>query len=143
MDLIKIIQEHSLTVRCLPHKVVSYYSYREGDEKKKYVDSNGNPSKDKRSLVIQKYDLEYFENTPPNEWDKNMTPQERLERFLKTNPTGERKLLKKEREVEHGGWWYVKPTPNTDSMVRFSRKYDKFFAPTLKEAIQLYLDSKK
>jgi hypothetical protein len=142
-DLINIIQKHSLTVRCLPHKVVNHWSYKEGDENKKYVDSKGNAIKSKRTLVIQKFDLEYFEKTPPQEWDKKLTPKERLKRFLRTNPTGERKLIKEEKTVEHGGWWYVKETKNTDSTIRFNRKYDKFFAPTLKEAIQLYLNSKE
>ena len=54
-----------------------------------------------------------------------------------------KKLLKEERDVEKGGWWYVKETPNTSSTVRFSREYDKFFAPTLEEAIILFLNSKE
>lgn len=140
-NLIDIIQENSLTVRCLPHKVVSYWSYREGDENKKYVDSNGNPSKSKRSVVVQNYDLEYFQKQEPNKYDSS-TPEQRFDRFKKNFPNG-RKLLREEKEVEKGGWWYVKPTPHTSSTVRFDRKCDKFFAPTLEEAIQLYLDSKK
>ena len=31
-NIIDIIQKHSLTVRCLPHEVVSYWKYKEGDE---------------------------------------------------------------------------------------------------------------
>lgn len=108
-NIIDIIQKHSLTVRCLPHKVISHYTYREGDENMKYVDSEGNPSTKKRTVV-------YSES-----W--------------------KRKMIREERDVENGGWWYVKETKNTDSTVTFSRKYDKFFAPTLPEAIQLYLDS--
>lgn len=53
-----------------------------------------------------------------------------------------RKFIRNERKVENGGWWYVKETQNTSSTVGFNRKYDKFFAPTLKEAIKLFLDSK-
>ena len=33
-EIIEIIAEHSLTVRCLPHVVVSVFSYREGDEER-------------------------------------------------------------------------------------------------------------
>lgn len=54
-----------------------------------------------------------------------------------------RKFVREEKIVEKGGWWYVKETSNTNSTVTFNRKYDKFFAPTLKKAIQLYLDSKE
>lgn len=111
-NIINIIQQHSLTVRCLPHKVVSHWTYREGDEErctKPVYDSNGEVKNIKRTVVFSE--------------------------SLK------RKMLREEREVENGGWWYVKETKNTDSTVRFSRKYDKFFAPTLEEAIKLYLDS--
>jgi hypothetical protein len=126
----------------LPHKVVSYWSYTEGAEKKKYVDSNGNPSKSVKSVVIQDYDLEHFQQTPPaSKWDKR-TPLQRFEQFKKSFPNG-RKLLREERHVDKGGWWYVKETPNTSSKVRFDRKNDKFFAPTLEESLQLFLDSKK
>jgi len=47
------------------------------------------------------------------------------------------------KKVDKGGWWYVKQVQNTSSTVRFDRKYDKFFAPTLEEAIQMFLDSLK
>lgn len=140
-NIIKIIQEHSLTIRCLPHKVVNHWSYKEGDETKKYVDSKGNPSKSIRSVVVQDYDLEYFQKTPTPKWNTD-SPEKRFANWKKNFPNG-RKLLREERAVEKGGWWYVKETPNTDSTVTFSREYDKFFAPTLEEAIQLFLDSKK
>lgn len=143
MNEIDIIQKYSLTVRYLPHKVVNNWTYREGDENKKYADSNGFPSKTKRTVVIKNYDLKYFENTPPHKWDKHLTPQQRLERYLKTNPSGQRKFLREEKDVNNGGWWYVKETQNTDSIVIFSRKYDEFFAPTLMEALNLYLESIK
>lgn len=110
LDLIAIIQKHSLTVRCLPHKVITYWTYQEGDENKTCVDSNGKPCTIKRSLFIRE---------------------------------DGKKLLKRERDVQNGGWWYVKETQNTDSTVRFNRKYDKFFAPTLEEAIKIYLESIK
>lgn len=142
MDILKIIAENSLTVRCLPHKVVNHWTYREGDESKKYVDAKGNTIEAKRTVIVQKFDLDYFKNTPPSEYHKNRTPEQRLKQYLKNNPTGERKLLREEKKVKNGGWWYVKETPNTDSTVRFSRKHDKFFAPTIEEAIQLYLNSK-
>lgn len=142
MDFIKIIQENSLIVRCLPYKTVDLQTYREGDELRKWVNSEGKEIKAKREVIVQKFDLEYFKNTPPQEWNNNRTPQQRLEAYLKHNPSGERKLLRTEKEVLNGGWWYVKETKNTDSTILFSKKTDKFFAPTLEEAMQMYLDSK-
>lgn len=139
MDAIAIIQEHSLTVRCLPHKVTSYWTYREGDENKKYVDSNGNPIEATREVVIQNLDLEYFKNTKLSKYNTD-SPEKRHANYLKAFPNG-RKLLKETKIVENGGWWYVKETPNTNSTIKFSRKYDKFFAPTLEKALQLFLDS--
>lgn len=115
-NLIEIIAKYSLTVRCLPHKVVSYWSYREGDEervKRPSYDAKGNIRDVKRSVV-----------TGYGTWPKD------------------KKFLREERDVEHGGWWYVKETSITNSTVKFSREHDKFFAPTLEEAIQLFLDSK-
>lgn len=109
-NLIKIIQENSLTVRCLPHKVVQHWTYKEGDENVIAVDSKGNRIIDKRSVI--------------------------------TDNKG-RKMLRIEKNVDKGGWWYVKETKNTDSTVIFNRKYDTFFAPTLEGAIELYLQSKK
>ena len=97
---IEIIAENSLTVRCLPHVVVSHWSYREGQK-----------LKDGETLVVRP-DL------------------------------GGRTFVRTEKTVEHGGWWYVKETKNTGATVQFNRKYDKFFAPTLEEALQLYIDSK-
>lgn len=108
MDIIKIIKKHSLTIRCLPEITVSYVTYREGDEKRNWVDSKGNPTKDTREVFITKEG---------------------------------KKLLKITRKIEKGGWWYVKETKHTSSTIYFNRKYDKFFAPTLEEALQLYLDS--
>lgn len=111
-NLIEIIQKHSLTVRCLPYEVISYYSYRKGDEErvtKPSYDSEGKIRDVKKSVVFSEV------------W--------------------QRKMIKEERNVDRGGWWYVKETKNTNSTVRFSRKHDKFFAPTLEEAIKLYLDS--
>jgi hypothetical protein len=139
-NIIEIIQKHSLTVRCLPHEVVECWTYIEGDELKKYVDSNGNPCQKTREVVVQNLDLAYFQNTHVSgKWNVG-TPEERYEKWKKNFPNG-KKLLKVTRKVEHGGWWYVKSAKNTDSTIRFDRKYDKFFAPTLEEAIKLYLDS--
>ena len=139
--IIDTIQKYSLTVRCLPHIVVSHWSYQEGDENKKYVDSNGNPRTEKRTVVTQNHDLEYFKNTPPPSWSK-ATPEQRYETFKKNFPNG-RKLLREERIVKDGGWFYVKETPHTGSRIEFSRKHDEFFAPTLEGAIKLFLESKK
>lgn len=137
-NIIDIIQKHSLTVRCLPHKVITYSNYIEGDELKKCVDSKGN--KIKREVVIQHLELEHFQKTDVKGKWNNGTPEQRYERWKTICPNG-KKLLKETRKVEKGGWWYVKQTSNTDSTVIFQREYDKFFAPTLEEAIKLYLDS--
>lgn len=100
--IIDIIQENSLTVRCLPHVVISHYVYREGDEER---------LKENETIV----ELPKWNN---------------------------RKFIRHEKVVDEGGWWYVKETKHTDSTVKFNRKYDGFFAPTLEEAIELYLKSK-
>jgi len=142
-EILWAIAEHFLCVRRLPFKTIEYWTYREGDENKIWVDSNGNPSKYTRELVIQEFDLEWFKNNKPNEWEGDLTPEQRFERFLKTHPTGQRKLLKTEKIVENGGWWYVKKAEHTSSSVEFNKKRDKFFAPTLAEAVQLYLNSLK
>ena len=92
-------------------------------------------------MVIQNFDLEYFQKTKPAKWNTGNSPEKMFENWKKNFPNG-RKLLKETKIVKNGGWWYVKETKNTDSTVRFSREHDKFFAPTLEEAIQLYLDSK-
>lgn len=140
-NIFDIIKRHSLTVRCLPYEVVSFWSYREGDENKVYVDDSGNFKKSKREIIVQDFDLEYFQRTKPSKWNTD-SPEKRFQNWKKNFPNG-RKLLKETTVVEKGGWWYVKETRNTDSTVRFSREYDKFFAPTLEEAIQLYLNSIK
>ena len=141
LDIIQIIQDHSLTVRCLPHKVVSYWSYGEGDESKKYVDEKGNPINSVRSVIIENHDLDYFKNTVTSKYDID-TPEQRYNKYKRNFPNG-RKILKEEKEVKNGGWWYVKETKDTSSTIIFSLKHDKFFAPTLKEAIILYLASIK
>ena len=138
-NIIEIIQKHSLTVRCLPYEVVSYWNYKEGEENRNYIDSNGKPIEAKREVIVCDYDLEYFQKTKPSKYNTN-TPEQRFEFWRKNNPNG-RKLLKETKTVKNGGWWYVKETKNTDSTIIFNRKYDEFFAPTLDEAIQLYLDS--
>jgi hypothetical protein len=139
-EILQIITDNFLVVRRLPFEVISYWSYTEGDENKKYVDSNGNPSKSVKSVVVQEFDLEHFQKTPASKYDSR-TPGERYDAWKKNFPNG-RKLLKEVRQVEKGGWWYVKEVNDTSSTVRFSREYDNFFAPTLEEAIQLYLNSK-
>jgi hypothetical protein len=138
-NILEIIQKHSLTVRCLPYEVVSYTSYRDGDENVKYVDSNGDEIKAIREVVIQDYDLEYFQKQKPTKYCSD-SAEKRYENWKKNFPNG-KKILKTTKKVVNGGWWYVKATPHTGSTVQFSRKYDEFFAPTIEEAIKLYLDS--
>lgn len=135
MDVIKIIADNSLTVRCLPDVVVSRWSYREGDEER----VKDNPNKHIETLVL---DLEYFKNTPPPEYHKNRTPEWRLQQSLKAFPKGYRKSVVETKKVKNAGWWLVKETKNTSSSVSFSRAKD-FFAPTLEEALSLYLKHKE
>lgn len=140
LDIIEIIQKHSLVVRCLPNEVVSYRSYHEGDENKKYIDSNGISIKSVKTVVIQDYDLAHFEKIKPSKYNTD-TPQQCYNTFKKNFPNG-RKILKEVRQVEKGGWWLVTQAKNTDSTIQFSFKND-FMAATLPEAINLYLESIK
>ena len=136
-EILKIITDNFLCVRRLPFETISYWTYKEGDENKKYVDSKGNPIKSKREVVVQNFDLSHFQKTKPSKWE-NRSPEERYEQYKKNFPNG-RKLLKETKTVEKGGWWFVKPVYNTDSQVHFNRKNDEYFAPTLEEAIKLYI----
>lgn len=132
-QIIQIIQDHALTVRCLPHVVVERWSHndrwtlQEGDE-----------------LEYWKPTMDYFMKVTTygkqGSQERKNEASKRLKKFYETFPDG-RAIVKRTRQVEHAGWWYVKQTKNTDSTVRFSRKYDKFLAPTLEEAIKLYLIS--
>ena len=142
-NILKIIEDNFLCVRRLPFEVISYWNYSEGDEDRIKIPSfleDGTPIKDKKEIIIENLNLEYFQKTPPQDWDKDKTPEYRYERYKNMYPNG-RKLIKNTKIVEKGGWWYVKKVNNTDSTVRFSNKTDKFFAPTLEEAVQLFLES--
>ena len=140
-EIINAISDNFLCIRRLPFEVVTCWTYREGDENRKYVDSNGNPSTSKREIIIQDFDLKYFQKTKSARWNMD-SPEKRFENWKKNFPNG-RKLSKEIRTVKKGGWWYVKEVKNTDSTIRFNREYDEFFAPTLNEAVELYLNSKK
>lgn len=140
-EILQAIADNFLCVRRLPFEVINYWSYKEGDENKKYVDADGKPIEFKREVVVQNLDLEYFQKEKTTRYNTD-TPEQRFERWKKQFPNG-RKLLKETKTVKNGGWWYVKQIKNTDSTVRFNRENDKFFAPTLGEAVQLYLESLK
>lgn len=140
-EIINAITENFLCVRRLPFEVVSYWSYHEGDEQRKYFDANGNLIESKKEVIVQHLDLEHFQNTPTSKFCTD-SQEKRFKKWKEMFPFG-KKLLKETRPVKNGGWWYVKPVNNTASTINFSREYDKFFAPTLEEAIQLYLNSKK
>ena len=143
MEILKVIEENFLVVRRLPFETETLFNYREGDEeryKKPAFYSNGKPVDYKNvEIFVENLDIEWFKKTPPQEWDKNSTPEKRYERYKHTYPNG-RKFVRITKTVDKGGWWYVKQVKNTDSTVRFSREYDKFFAPTLEEAVQLFLN---
>ena len=126
MDIVRIIKENSLTVRCLP-EVVTY----------KHAYSKDYKLKDNEKIEYWKPGLKYF-----SENNKYSNPQKMMDNFYTTWGKKGRPFVVGSRQVDKGGWWYVKEVGNISSMVRFDREYDKFFAPTLKEAIELYLDSK-
>lgn len=137
-EIIDIISKYSLTVRCLPRIFVNYEDYREGDENRAWVNHEDIQAEAKREVVIQDLNLEFFQKTELFEWCTPLTPEQRYSEWKRMYPKG-RKLLKDTIEVEKGDRWYVKETPNIDSAVRFNRGYDEYFAPTLEEAIQLFL----
>lgn len=143
-EIIDIIAKNSLIVRCLPYQTINAWSYREGDENKTYIDSEGNPIEAKREVVIQNYDLEHFQKEKqkekPSKWNRD-TAEQRFKNWQKNFPNG-RKVLLETKIVKNGGWWLVKEANNTDGTILFNKKTD-FFAPTLEEAILLYLDSRK
>lgn len=127
MDIIKIIQENSLTVRCLPHKTTSKLSCPKNYKLQK-----------NEVIEFWKPDLKYFSKN--NRWTN---PQKAMDKFYLNWGKKGRPFIIRTKIVEKGGWWYVKETCNTMSTVRFNRKYDTFFASTLEEALQLYLNNKK
>jgi hypothetical protein len=137
-NLFDIIKEHSLVVRCLPMTVVEHYNYNEGDESRTHVNADGTPMN--FTIVTEMLDLNHFEQICKDV--SGVSPLMAYENWKKHYPNG-RKLLRRERIVEHGGWWYVKEMKNTGSTVTFQRKSDKFFAPTIEEAINLFLEYKK
>ena len=115
-EILQIIGDEFLCVRRLPHEVISVWSYREGDEErinKPIYLEDGSILNAKREII-----------TGYGTWP------------------ADKKFVKETRFISKGGWYYVKRVANTWSTVRFDRKYDTFFAPTLEEAIQLYLNSK-
>lgn len=127
-NLIEIIQKYSLTVRCLPYIVEENWTYTEGQK-----------LREDEELTYWKPTLKYFQKEDLK--FSSQSAEKRMETFYNKFPNG-RAIAHRKRVVEKGGWWYVKETKNTDSTVRFNREYDKFFAATLEEAIELFLKSK-
>ena len=121
-EILTIITENFLCVRRLPFEVITHWSYREGDENK-LGGLNGKPMYGSDGKEIKNIKREIVAGY--GNWDKN------------------KKFIKETKTVEKGGWFLVKPLSNsTSSTVIFNMKQD-FAAPTLEEAILLYLDSKK
>ena len=119
-EILKIISDNFLCVRRLPFEVITYWTYKEGDEHKlgsfgdRIIHTESGKTLNVKREVVTGY----------GDWPKD------------------KKWIKETRQVEKGGWYYVKEVLNTSSTIRFQRKYDEFFAPTLEEAIQLYLKSR-
>lgn len=118
-EILQIIADNFLCVRRLPFEVISHWCYNEGDENKlggfegKPVYTESGEVKNIKREVITNF----------GNWPKD------------------KKFIKEIRTVDKGGWWYVKEVKNTSSLIEFNRR-DAFFAPTLEEAVQLYLNSK-
>ena len=146
-EILQIIADNFLCVRRLPFQVISHWSYKEGDEQKLggfdgkpiYLEG-GKTLNATREIIIQNFNLNHFQNIKPSKWNTD-SPEKKYANWIKTFPQG-KKLIKETKIIDKGGWWYVKEVKNTSSTVRFSREYDEFFAPTLEEAIQLYLKNK-
>lgn len=120
-EILQIIADNFLCVRRLPFEVVNFWTYKEGDENK-LGGFDGRPVYTENSQI---FNIKREVVTCLGNWPKD------------------KKWIKETRKVEKGGWWYVKEVQNTGSTIRFRRDYDVFFAPTLEEAVQLYLNSKK
>lgn len=109
-NLTELIQEHSLVVRCLPKVVISYWSYRKGDEDRlnetRYYGSGEPITNVAREIVTR----------------------------------NGRKFIKETKIVNTTDLWYVKEVKDTTSRVNFG--YGAFRAPTLEQAINLFLQSK-
>lgn len=120
-EVYNVISEHFLVARRLPFEVISVWSYRDKDEEK-LGGFNGKPIylEGGKILNATREIITGYGNFPPD-----------------------RKFIKETKIVEKGGWWYVKQVKDTGSTVIFNREYDKFFAPTLEEAVTLYLNSLK
>lgn len=112
--LLEIIADNFLCVRRLPFKEITLSLYKEGDEGRMPKPTSLSDG----SILNYEQTIIFSEK-----WN--------------------RKLIKSVKKVASGGWWYVKPTENTSSIVRFNREHDKFFASTLEGAVKLFLESKK
>lgn len=138
-EIIEIISKYSLSVRCLPKEVVTYLTYHEGDENKEFSDPFGSLEVVIKDVIPEDCNLSYFRKNIPN--FNRLTHKQKFDEWKKFNPSPQ-KVLKETHKLEKGGYWFVKEVPNTYSTVRFERNND-FFAPTLIEAIMLFLESKK
>ncbi len=58
-QIISIISEYSLTVRCLPYEVTELWSYREGDENVRRINSRGEDITSEYSVFIHPNGREY------------------------------------------------------------------------------------
>lgn len=121
--IIDTIKKFSLTVRCLPFETQTMFAAKDDEV-----------LKDGFTEYFWKPDDEYFKNVSIN-WESRKT------QFYSRFPNG-RRFFKETKKVDKGGWWYVKETKNTHSTIVFNRQNDKFFAPTLEQAIELFFKSK-
>lgn len=105
MDVLSIIQEHSLCVRCIPKTVVSVWRVLPKNLEQQMKINNG---------VSATKSANFDEKS--NMW-----------------------IVREEKTPSNAGMWYIHPAKHNHSTVMFGKT--SFIAPTIEEAIQLYLNS--
>lgn len=105
MDVLSIIQDHSLCVRCIPKTVVSVWRVLPKNLEQQMKINQG-VSATKSATFDEK----------SNMW-----------------------IVREEKTPYNAGMWYVQPERHNNATVIFGKK--SFIAPTIEEAIQLYLNS--
>ena len=103
MDVLSIIQEHSLCVRCIPKTLVSRW------------------------------------RTLPGDLNRAMYAVEGVKKSYMFDEKSNMYIVSEEKTPSNAGMWYVHPAKHNHSTVMFSKT--SFIAPTIEEAIQLYLNS--
>ena len=135
-ETFKAIKEHSLSIRRIPCKVTSFYSYNKNREglfesselvEKEVSDGLGNSFEDKVKFV------------------KNHIKRAGDTGFYRIDYENEkvfRRLLKSVRIPSKAGHWMVQPYSDTSAMKSWDYKTN-FVAPMLNESVANYLKDRK